>query len=75
MSHNYGGDASLAGVILEAKTTGDYSAITLEDGSTPTNWGQFKKALSEKKNNLGSVVSGHADNGDTTMEQQSLPGR
>ena len=74
MSHNYGGDASLAGVILEAKTTGDYSAITLEDGSTPTNWGQFKKALSEKKNNLGSVVSGHADNGDTTMEQQSLPG-
>jgi len=74
MSHNYGGDASLAGVILEAKTTGDYSAITLEDGSTPTNWGQFKKALSEKKNNLGSIVSGHANNDETTVDGQSLPG-
>ncbi len=76
MSQNYGGDASLAGVILEAKTTGDYSAVTLPDGTVPTNWGQFKKALSEKKNNLGSIVSGHTQN-DTTEEQsleQSQPG-
>lgn len=77
MSKNYGGDAALTGVILEAKTTGDYSAITLPDGSTPSNWGQFKKALSEKKNNLGNVVSGHGNNDsnpDTTMEEQSQPG-
>lgn len=65
MSKNLGGDASLAGQILEAKKSGDYSAFTLPDGSTPTNWGQFKKAVSEKKNNLGSIVSGKAEN-DTT---------
>lgn len=65
MSKNLSGDATTAGLILEAKKTGDYSAFTLPDGSTPTNWGQFKKAVSEKKNNLGSVVSGKADK-DTT---------
>ena len=61
MSKNLNGDATTAGLILEAKKTGDYSAFTLPDGSTPTNWGQFKKAVSEKKNNLGSIVSGKAD--------------
>jgi hypothetical protein len=61
MSKNLSGDATTAGLILEAKKTGDYSAFTLPDGSTPTNWGQFKKDVSEKKNNLGSVVSGKAD--------------
>ena len=63
------GDASLAGQILDAKKSGDYSNIqlsdgtllTLPDGTVPTNWGQFKKALLEKKNNLGVVVSGQAD--------------
>jgi len=63
------GDPSLAGQILEAKKSGDYSNIqlsdgtflTLPDGTVPTNWGQFKKALSEKKNNLGVIVSGQAD--------------
>jgi hypothetical protein len=77
MSQNYGGDASLTSVILEAKTTGDYSAITLPDGSTPTNWGQFKKALSDKKNNLGVVVSGKADKDqteDVATVEQSQPG-
>jgi len=61
MSKNLNGDATTAGLILEAKKTGDYSAFTLPDGSTPSNWGQFKKAVSEKKNNLGSIVSGKAD--------------
>lgn len=75
MSQNYGGDASLTSVILEAKKTGDYSAIELADGSTPTNWGQFKKALSNKKDNLGTVVSGKADkNADDTTGEQSQPG-
>jgi hypothetical protein len=62
MSQNLDGDATTAGLILEAKKTGDYSAFTLSDGSTPTNWGQFKKAVSEKKNNLGIVVSGKGEN-------------
>ena len=75
MSQNYGGDASLTSVILEAKKTGDYSAIELPDGSTPSNWGQFKKALSNKKNNLGVVVSGKAEkNTDSSTGEQSLPG-
>src|SRR5690242_15994222 len=50
ISQNVNGDASLAGLILQAKKTGDYSSImlsdgtplTLPDGSVPTNWGQFK---------------------------------
>ncbi|MEW6084903.1 MAG: hypothetical protein AB1607_09935 [Chloroflexota bacterium] len=61
MSQNLNGDPSLTGTILEAKETGDYSAFILPDGSTPSNWGQFKKAVLEKKNNLGVIVSGQAD--------------
>jgi hypothetical protein len=64
MSKNLNEDASLAGLILEAKKSGDYSEFILPDGSTPTNWGQFKKAVSEKKNNLGVIVSGNADPND-----------
>ncbi len=70
MSKNLGGDASLAGQILEAKKTGDYSAFTLPDGSTPTNWGQFKKAVSDKKNNLGVIVSGKANDETTDPSAQ-----
>lgn len=74
MSQNVGGDASLAGQILEAKQSGDYgnislsdgTALTLPDGTVPTNWGQFKKALLDKKNNLGVVVSGHGNPDDST---------
>ena len=57
------GDATLAGDILDAKKSGDYSAFEeyFEDGSVPTNWGQFRKALLNKKENLGVVVSGQAD--------------
>ncbi|NTW09155.1 MAG: hypothetical protein HGA28_06270, partial [Anaerolineaceae bacterium] len=44
-----------------------YSAITLPDGTIPANWGQFKKSVFEDKenakNNLGSVKSGHAEEG------------
>lgn len=61
MSKNLNGDASLAGSILEAKKSGDYSAFALPDGSVPDNWGQFKKLISEKHNNLGSIVSGNAE--------------
>jgi hypothetical protein len=62
MSESLNGDASAAGLILEAKRSGDYSAFELPDGSSPTNWGQFKKAVMQKdKKNLGIIVSGHAD--------------
>jgi hypothetical protein len=74
ISQNVGGDASLAGQILLAKQSGDYGNITLSDGSpltlpdgtVPTNWGQFKKALLDKKNNLGVIVSGQADPDNST---------
>ena len=66
------GDASTAGLILEAKESGDYSAFVLPDGSTPTNWGQFKKAaLGKDKKNLGIIVSGHAE--DVTTEEGIAP--
>jgi len=54
------GDNTLADEILAAKKSGDYSAIVLEDGSTPTNWGQFRKAVLGHggKKNLGQIVSG-----------------
>lgn len=61
MSQQLNGDASVANLILEAKESGDYTSFVLPDGSTPANWGQFKKAVLEKKNNLGVIVSGHAD--------------
>ncbi len=53
------GDAEVLTAVLEAKETGDYSAFTMEDGSVPANWGQFKKAVldGDKKSNLGVVMS------------------
>lgn len=64
------GDASLASQILDAKESGDYSAFTeyFEDGSAPANWGQFRKALLNKKENLGAVVSGQADESNTAVQ-------
>lgn len=63
------GDASLAWDILQAKQEKDFQTFFNEheeyfedlDGDVPTNWGQFKKALLEKKNNLGVIVSGQAE--------------
>ena len=69
ISKNLNGDASVAGLILEAKQSGDYSDFTLSDGSTPSNWGQFKKEVLQKKNNLGVIVSGQADT-ETDEESQ-----
>jgi hypothetical protein len=60
-----GEDASAAGLILEAKQNGDFNEFSeLFEGPVPTNWGQFKKALRENKDkhNLGTVVSGQAEN-------------
>jgi len=64
-----------AGLILAAKKSGDYSAFTLPDGSTPTNWGQFKKAaMGKDKKNLGIIVSGHADTTTDETGTQTLQG-
>lgn len=83
ISRNLSGDASLTEDILQAKQEKDFETFfedhpeyLTEGNAVPTNWGQFKKALSEKKNNLGSVVSGHAENGETeeTTLEQASPG-
>jgi hypothetical protein len=59
LTRKLGGDADAFMIIIEAKETGDFSSILLSDGTTPLNWGQFKKAvLAEDKGNLGMVISG-----------------
>lgn len=69
-------DASITPeMILQAKQNNDYNSITLPDGTNPTNWGQFKKALLEKKNNLGIIVSGHANNGTEDPLTQQTQGK
>jgi hypothetical protein len=73
MTNALEGDSDTFAAILEAKQSKDYSAITLPDGSTPQNWGQFRKAVmsdrDKSKENLGAIMSGRADNGqdDTTQ--------
>jgi hypothetical protein len=39
----------------------------------PANWGQFKKVLKEKKQNLGVIVSGQAEDGtqDPTLQENT----
>ena len=66
------GNASLAEEILQAKEDKSFEAFFeahpeyLVDGTVPTNWGQFKKALLDKKNNLGVVVSGQEEPDNST---------
>jgi hypothetical protein len=76
MTNKLGGDASTFQAIIEAKKTGDYSSLTLPDGSTSTatNWGQFKKDVTDKgnKDNLGSVMSGKANNDQTQDDITTL---
>lgn len=74
-------DVELAGDILEAKQSKDYETFfenhpeyAEEFGDNlPTNWGQFKKVLKDKHENLGNVVSGHAD--DETTQQEHGKGK
>jgi hypothetical protein len=71
--------------ILAAKKSGDFSSITLsEDGETPKNWGQFRKAVlkSEKaQKNLGAIMSGREKvdedetGGDDTLGTTSTQGQ
>jgi hypothetical protein len=69
-------DADLAGDILLVKREKSYDDFFTQhpeyldgyDGPAPTNWGQFKKLLTEKKNNLGVIVSGQEDPASSTDE-------
>jgi len=69
MAYALEGDATLLGDILAAKKSGDFSSITLPEGGTAKNWGQFKKAVltSDKaKKNLGAIMSGRVKPTDET---------
>lgn len=60
LTMNMEGDSETFLAIVQAKKDKDFSAFELDDGSTPKNWGQFKKAAlnGDKKGNLGVVMSG-----------------
>jgi len=82
MSYALEGDAELLGDILEAKKSGDFSTITLPDGGTAKNWGQFRKAVlgSDKAHkNLGAIMSGRAageeEQEDVVRSSTELPGK
>lgn len=68
------GDADLFLQILEARQTNDYSGFVLEDGSSPMNWGQFRKAILDQadQNNLGIVVSDQ-ENGNGPEDEKRSP--
>lgn len=65
LTNNLEGDTETFKALLEAKQSGDYSAITLADGSTPDNWGDVVKSL-KKGDNLGSVMSGKGQTSEET---------
>ena len=59
------GDAEIFEELIHAKQTGDYSSFILEDGTSPENWGQLKKAIlgKDRNNGLGVVISNSHDHG------------
>ena len=65
LSKNLDGGTDTFDALLEAKKSGDYSAITLPDGSTPDNWGDVVRSH-KKGENLGSVMSDKTKNNKDT---------
>ena len=71
LSKNLDGGSATFEALLEAKQSGDYSSITLLDGTTPDNWGDVVRSH-KKGENLGSVMSdktkGNADPSEVSTE-------
>ncbi len=69
------GNAEIFEILIEAKQTGDFSAFVLEDGSSPENWGQLRKAIIGKDKKIASALLGpipiitEMETGMTRMEQ------
>lgn len=65
LTEKLGGNSEIFDKIIEAKTTGNYDAFTLEDGTIPQNWGQLRKAIlnGDKKNGPGVAISHHDNPG------------
>jgi hypothetical protein len=68
------GDSETFVALLEAKESGDYSNITLADGSTPDNWGDVVKSL-KKGEKLGSVMSDKGSDSDTEDGEEKGKGK
>lgn len=69
------GNSDIFEALLYAKQTGDYSDFTLEiDGSTPKNWGQLRKAILDKDNAVGVVMSDSAVRGRDNRDHNDNPG-
>jgi hypothetical protein len=77
MTNALGGDSDTFAAIMEAKQTKNYEGITLPDGSTPQNWGQFRKAVmsdrEKSKENLGAIMSGRAAENQQNDTQLTSP--
>lgn len=77
MTNALDGDTAIFAAILEARQSKDFSGITLPDGSTPQNWGQFRKAVmsdrDKAKENLGAIMSGRADDDQGQSGQNDHP--
>ncbi len=59
------GDAEIFEALVEAKQTSDFSTFILEDGSSPENWGQLRKAIldTDPNNSVGVIMSNQDNNG------------
>lgn len=66
LTMKFEGDSEVFLAILEAKETGDFSAFILDDGTSPKNWGQLRKAILDgsKEGNPGIVMSNKDENKD-----------
>jgi hypothetical protein len=74
LTNTVGGDTSTFQALIDAKQTGDYSGITLADGSTPDNWGDVVKSL-KKGDNLGSIMSGKAEVDSGEEDASKIPNK
>lgn len=65
MTNALEGDTTTFAAIVEAKMNNDYSSIVLPDGTSPKNWGQFRKSVmsdrEKSKENLGAIMSERAE--------------
>jgi hypothetical protein len=56
------GNAETFLAIIEAKKTNDFSGFVFDDGATPVNWGQFKKAVMDGKKGKPGIVMAEINN-------------
>ena len=73
MTEQMGGDAELFQAIMEAKMSHDFSSLTLEDGSTPRNWGELRKAVLGKGGGKDKSVGAAMSKGNKPEDKGGKP--